>query len=160
MIKQLRVRLHNEPGALANMVSALAEASVDMKALDVSDRAGEFGEACLIASNLETAVSALVASGHEVEVESAICVEVDDRVGGLLPVLRAVAGESINVKQLYAFVSRVAGKSLAVLLTDDPEKTQDLLERKGFQLLSVKALEAEAERPDPLGDHLGVGFLW
>ena len=160
MIKQLRVRLHNEPGALANMVSALAEASIDMKALEVSDRAGEYGEACLIASNLEAAVAALEASGHQVEVESAICVEVDDRVGGLAPVLRAVAGESINVKQLYAFVSRVAGKSLAVLLTDDPEATQTLMERKGFQVLSVRALEAETTPGDPLGDHLGVGFLW
>ena len=38
MIEQLRVRLPNKPGALARMVSALAEAKVDMKALDVSDR--------------------------------------------------------------------------------------------------------------------------
>lgn len=160
MIQQLRVRLNDRPGALAEMVACLAAAGVDMKALDVSDRAGDYAEACLIASDLAAAQGALEGGGYRVEVEDALCVEVDDRVGGLEPVLRTVAGEGINLKQLYAFVGRVAGKSLAVLLTDDPAKTQAALERKGFHLLSTRALEAEGLGQDPLGNHLGVGFIW
>ena len=162
MIDQLRVRLPNQPGALARMVSALADAKVDMKALEVSDRAGDFGEACLIVSNQEAAIAALKATDHDFDVEAALCVEVDDRVGGLAPVLRTLEAEGINVKQLYAFVSRVQGKSVAVLLTSDPEKTLEIFKRKGFYMLSQRVIETSRgpDGNDPLVDHLGVDFIW
>lgn len=162
MIEQLRVRLPNQPGALARMVSALAEAKVDMKALDVSDRAGDYGEACLIVSNQPAAIAALEATDHDFSVEATLCVEVDDRVGGLAPVLKTLEAEGINVKQLYAFVSRVQGKSVAVLQTSEPDKTLELFKRKGFYLLSQRSIDANRgpDGNDPLVDHLGVDFIW
>ncbi|MGE0710881.1 MAG: ACT domain-containing protein [Planctomycetota bacterium] len=158
MIRQLRVTLPNQPGTLARMVSALAEAGVDMKALEVSERGpGTNGEASLIVSDVERAVAALRGSGHSVEVEAAIAVEMDDRVGGLAPVLAALAADEINVRQLYAFVTRVAGKSLAVLTLDEPERAHGLLERKGFHLLDTGSLEGKSPEDD-LGAYLGL--IW
>lgn len=161
MIRHLRVTLANTPGSLAKMVTALAEADVDMKALEVSDRGpGDHGEASLIVSKVDAAVQALEASGHEVEVEEALAVEMDDRVGGLAPVLATLAGEEINIKQLYAFVTRVEGKSLAVLTVDELERARGVLERKGFLLLSLASLEGPASGADvpKLGDYLGL--IW
>lgn len=162
MIQQLRVTLPNEPGSLGGMVAALAEANVDMKALAVSDRGpGDHGEASLIVSDVKAATRALEQSGHAVEVSPALAVEMDDRVGGLSPVLATLAAAGINVKQLYAFVSRVEGKSLAVLSLDETDKARAELERKGFHLLEARSLEGGSDADEPyLGDHLGVDFIW
>lgn len=162
MIEQLRVKLPNRPGTLERMVSALAEAGVDMKALQVSVRGGgEAGEANLIVSDLEKASRALEASGHELRVEQALAVEMDDRVGGLAAMLRVLADEGVNVQQLYAFVTRVQGKSLAMLSVDDLPRAKQLLRAKGFHLMSRKALERDEPPGDTtLGDHLGADFIW
>jgi hypothetical protein len=161
MVRQLRVTLPNRPGTLANMVTALAEAGIDMKALELSDRGpGDHGIASLIVSQVEQAAEALRATGHEVAIEEALAVEMDDRVGGLAPVLATLAAEGISVKQLYAFVTRVEGKSLAVLTVDDPAKGRSALERKGFLLLSPRSLEGPASGAEVpgLGDFLGL--IW
>lgn len=163
MIKQLRVKLPNKPGQLEGMVKALSEAGVDMKALEVSDRGGgDHGEANLIVGNLEKASAALEVSGHAFSVTDSLAVEMDDRVGGLAAILSVLTGGSINIKQLYAFVSRVAGKSLAVLSVDDLAKAEGLLDAKGFHLVSRKTIEeGKPSAPETtLGDHLGLDFIW
>ncbi len=167
MIEQLRVKLPNRPGTLAAMVAALAEARVDIKALEVAERGGgELGEVNLIASDLDAARAALDRSGHDYRVEQAVAVEMDDRVGGLAAILDVLAREGLNVSQLYAFVSRVAGKSLALVSVDDPARANALLEASGFRTLSRQALERSADRPgegraqSTLGDHLGLDYIW
>lgn len=163
MIQQLRVKLPNQPGTLLRMVSALADAGVDMKALEVSERGEGFGEANLIVSDLDKAKAALEATDHECAVEEALGVELDDRVGGLAAILKVLAGEGINVRQLYAFVGRVEGKSLALVSVNDPARAATLLEAAGHRTFSREALEADARRgptDTTLGDHLGAGFIW
>lgn len=168
MVRQLRVRLPNCPGTLDGMVNALAAAGVDMKALQVSERgSGEYGLAQLIVSDLERAVKALEAGGYEFALEEVVIVELEDRVGGLARVLDVLAREQVNVKQLYAFVTRVRGKSLAVLSVDDTPRTVALLEGAGCHLVSQQALRGE-RRPAPqagcgddsLESHLGLDFIW
>ncbi len=165
MIEQLRVKLPNRPGTLAGMVEALAKAGVDMKALEVAERSGGHGEANLIVSDLDGARAALDATGHDYVVEQAVAVEMDDRVGGLAAILGVLSQEQVNIQQLYAFVSRVEGKSLALFSVDDPQRATSLLEASGFRTLSRKALESggraeEPERHPTLGEHLGLDFIW
>lgn len=167
VIEQLRVKLPNRPGTLAAMVAALAEARVDIKALEVAERGGgDVGEVNLIASDLDAARAALDRSGHDYRIEQAVAVEMDDRVGGLAAILEVLAREGLNVSQLYAFVTRVAGKSLALLSVDDPARADALLDASGFRTLSRQALEQSGERPSEertqrtLGDHLGLDFIW
>ena len=163
MIQQIRVTLPNEPGTLLGMVKALSDAGVDMKALEVSDRGpGDHGEANIIVSNLDGATQALTAAKIDFTVEDALAVEMDDRVGGLALILDQLAAAEINIRQLYAFVSRVEGKSLAVLSTDAFERARLLLTEHGYNLLDRKRLE---EGPPPedastITDHLGLDFIW
>jgi hypothetical protein len=161
MIKQLKVSLANRPGTLLGVVSALAEAGVDLKALQVNDR-GESGEVRMIVSDLEKARQTLEGGGHSFEVVEAVVAEMDDRVGGLASILRLLEGASINVEALYAFVTRVQGKSLAVLNVSDKEKAEALLQDNGVKTLSSQEqLEnATAPKSTSLGDHLGVDFFW
>jgi hypothetical protein len=164
MIPQLTVQLPNRPGTLQAMVSALAEADVDIKALGVSDRGeGATGEASLIVSDLDKAKAALDAAEHDYAVIDVVAVEMDDRVGGLAAILGLLATQEINVRQLYAFVSRHTSKALAVIRVDDPAKASALLADGGHSVVSQSTIEAgvaKSQAPTPLEEHLGLDFIW
>lgn len=164
MIQQLTVQLPNKPGSLEGMITALAEAKVDIKALGVSDRdGGDHGEASLIVSHLEKATSALESGGHTFSSVSVVAVEMDDRVGGLAGILRLLAEKEINILQLYAFVTRHKSKALAVIRVDDPERASSLLAEGGMAVVSQATIEADGvkpEGPSSLGEHLGMDFIW
>ena len=162
MIQHLQVVLKNHPGELFRMVRALAEASVSMKALNVADRGdGSQGQADVIVDNLSQAVEALKTADFSVSVTEALAVQVDDRVGGLAAVLEILSQHRIGIQQLYAFVARVQGKSLALVSVDNLELAAELLTASGFVLVSRQALEAKAPSTRPtLSDHLGLDFIW
>jgi hypothetical protein len=161
MIHQLTVKLPDRPGTLAGMVSALAEAGVDIKALGVSDRGDDHGEASLLVTDLAKAQAAL--TGHEVRVVPVIAVEMDDQVGGLAAILSALAKSEVNIAQLYAFVGRHQSKALAVIRSDAPERAVEVLTQAGFKLLDRAKIETPdqpPEGPTPLSEHLGLDFIW
>lgn len=164
MIQQLTVQLLNEPGSLEGMITALAEAKVDLKALGVSDReGGDHGEASMIVSDLQKATQALQATGYSFNVVPVVAVEMDDRVGGLAAILRLLAAKEVNIVQLYAFVSRHKSKALAVIRVDDPQRASSILTEGGLTVVSQATIEAGAEAsqgPSPLGEHLGMDFIW
>ena len=164
MVKQLKIRLPNKPGTLEKVVGSLADAGVDIKALEVNDRGGDgSGEALLIVNDVDKATKALRDAGHEHEVEPVVLAELADEVGGLDRVLRVLAEHDVNISHLYAFVTRVQGKALAVFGVADPEKTIQLLTDAGCRVISQKALDvanAPPERTEGLEDHLGVDFIW
>lgn len=164
MVKQLRVRLADSPGTLARLLAALASEQVDVKALEVhAVGSGQKGEANLLVSDLSRATHALDAEGFAWEVDDALAMVIPDRPGGLAEVLRALAAAGLNVRHLYASVSRVAGKSLSVLTVDDAARAEHALRAAGVELVS----DLEAAPPDPrtaggatLSDHLGIDFVW
>ena len=165
MIEQLRVKLKNEPGTLKRMLGVLAAAGIDIKALGVSDRSSELGEANLIVSDAGKAADALARAGEQYQRTQVIAVEMADRVGGLESILEVLDEGRVNIDQLYAFVSRVEGKSLAVMAVNDPARAAELLRAGGFRLFGSEALKPESkpkQTPDStsLVDHLGLDYIW
>lgn len=163
MIQQVRLTLPNRPGTLEEAVRVLARAGVDMKALEVYARGdGGSGDAHMIVSAPEVALKALRDAGHQAELEQVVVVEVTDEVGGLAPILRTLAGAGLNVEHLYAFVTRVQGKSLCVLTLDDPSRAEALLREAGHRVATQKSLDAAVSpgAGDALGAHLGLDYIW
>jgi len=167
MIEQLCVKLKNDPGTLKRMLGVLAAAGVDIKALSVSDRGPDLGEANLIVADVGKASAALSAAGEQYRRTRVIAVEMADRVGGLASILGALDEGRVNIEQLYAFVSRVEGKSLAVMAVNDAARADELLRAGGFRLFGTEALRepespASSNAPDAstLGDHLGLDYIW
>ncbi len=164
MIHQLRVRLPNQPGTLERAVRTLKDAGVDMKALDVHEvGGGERGEVHVIVSDPDRAVTALRTAGHEVERVPALVVEIQDAVGGLHPILKALSDAAVNVQHLYAFVSRVESKSLCVLTVPDVARAEALLRKAGHAVLGPAAVTGEkpaTAKDEALGAHLGLDFIW
>lgn len=164
MIRQINVRLDNKPGMLRQCVAALSREGIDIKALEVTDRgSGEFGEVHLIATHVERAVQVLAEAGYWAEVVEVLVVEMADRVGVLADILALLEKEDINIRYLYAFVSRVQGKSLAVLKVDDPNAAMVALKENGVPLVTQKKLEApddQATFSTSIQDHFGGDFIW
>jgi hypothetical protein len=160
MIQQVRLTLPNKPGTLEQAVRALARAGVDMKALEVYTGKASRGEVHMIVSSPAQAQKALEASGHDVALEDVVVVEVTDQVGGLAAILGTLAAASVNVEHLYAFVTRVAGKSLCVLTVDAPAKAESLLTGAGHRVATQGTIE-ESTKPDAsMGAHLGLDYFW
>ncbi len=165
MINQLKVKLDNKPGALKGCVGLLAEQGVDLKALELTERgSGEYGEAHLIVSDLQKATATLDRAGYKYEVETVLAVEMDDRIGGLAAVLDLLVAKEINIRYLYAFVTRIQGKSLAVFNVERPEEAARVLEEAKLPLVSQTKIEqSKATGPvqtASLEDHFGGDFIW
>jgi len=165
MIKQLTVTLKNKPGMLKGFVGILAENGIDIKALEVTERGdGKEGKIHLIVSELDKAMKALEQAEYPCKVEDVLVVEMDDHVGGLASVLAILAKREVNIRYLYAFVSRVHGKSLAVFSVRDISGAQDALEKTGVTLLSQTSIEERKDSRPPgapsLEDHFGIDFIW
>lgn len=164
MIKQLKVHLDNRPGRLRDCVVLLAREGVDIKALEVTERGdGDVGQVHMIASKLETAITALKREGFDHSVEEVLAVEMDDRVGGLAAVLDVLGNESINIDYLYAFISRVHGKSVAVFHVADIESAEQMLQAAGLTVATqdkIEETEGDEEFRTTLADHFGKDFIW
>jgi hypothetical protein len=143
----------------------LAREGVDIKALEVTERGdGDFGQVHLIASRIDRAIAALDGGGFRHSVEKVLAVEMDDRVGGLAAVLDVLANESINIDYLYAFISRVHGKSVAVFHVADIDAAEQMLQKAGLTVATQDKIEdAEGEEGGfrtTLADHFGKDFIW
>jgi hypothetical protein len=164
MIRQINVRLDNKPGMLGKCVGVLASKGIDIKALEVTDRGGgDFGEVHLIATRVDKAAEVLRDAGYNVEVEEVLVVEMTDRVGFLANILDLLQKKEIDIRYLYAFVSRVEGKSLAVIKVDRPEIAVEVLQEGGVPLLTQKKIDRNEPAPTfntSIEDHFGGDFFW
>jgi len=164
MIKQIKIKADNEPGSLRKYVSLLSSGGVNIKALEVSERGGgDFGHIHLIVSDIDKATEALRAGGVNFEIVDVLAVEMDDQVGGLTTILDVLRKGGFNINYLYAFLGRVAGKSLAVFSVADLKKAKGLIEEAGMRVMCQETIEREADK-EPFkvssNDHFGKDFIW
>lgn len=142
-IEQLSVFLQNEPGRLARMCRALAEAGLNMHALVVADTS-EYGVVRVLCDRPHTAKVVLERDGFAGSVTKVIAVEVPDRPGGLADVLEALDAGGINVEYLYCFLRPDTASAVDILRVEDPEKACEVLRAGGFALVNA----AQIYEPD------------
>jgi len=165
MIRQITVRVQNRPGRLYRIVKALSAADVDLKALEVNERGGgEYGEIHMIANNLQKASEVLTQLDQPHEVGEVLVVEMEDRVGGLAGVLEVLDKNSINIHFMYAFVTRIEGKSLCVFSVDEPGKVRDTMTAAGLVVIEDTTLEGDSKdagsNQSALDYYLGGKYFW
>lgn len=135
MIKQISVFLENEPGRLAKVTKALADADIDIRALTVAETA-DFGILRLIVDDPDKAYGILQDEGIAVVEHDVLGVEVDDRPGGLARIGDILAKRNVNIEYVYVFVTKSHEKTVVVLRVDDTEKAIDVLEGAGIRLIT------------------------
>ncbi|MBE6493349.1 MAG: acetolactate synthase [Methanosphaera stadtmanae] len=134
-VKQLSVFLENKQGRLWKALSTLKNEKIDIRAMSIADTS-EFGILRMIVSDPKTAKEALEKEQFAVSLTDVLAIEVEDQPGGLEIGLDLLNNNNINVEYIYAFVEKKSEKALVVLMTENNDKSLELLESEGFSILN------------------------
>ncbi|MBO4422714.1 MAG: hypothetical protein J5879_04705 [Clostridia bacterium] len=131
--KQLSIFVENKTGKLAHVTEMIADLGVNIQALSIADTT-DFGVLRIIVDDAEATADELRSNRMTVSVGDVICINLQDRPGGLTEALKVLYTGGISVEYVYAF-SSVPSKDLArvVLRVDDPKKADAMLREKGFE---------------------------
>ncbi len=140
-IKQVSVFAENRAGGILDVIRALGDAQVDIRALSVADTQG-FGILRLIVDDVEKAKEVLSANGTIFSITEVVGVKVPDSPGGLSHVLSLMADHDINVEYLYAFVSVSGTSAYVVLRVPDNDQAMAILKEGGIDLVSEDEIKA------------------
>ncbi|MFA6413973.1 MAG: ACT domain-containing protein [Syntrophales bacterium] len=138
---QLSIFSENKPGKLAAVTSILAKEKVNIRATTIST-SDTFGVINLIVDDPERAQAALTRTGMLVKIRRVLAVLLDDQPGGLDKLAQLLAKENINVNNAYGFVLENRVSAVFVLDVDQPEKAEQIIEKKGFKTLDAEALSS------------------
>ena len=129
-IKQVSVFAENQEGRLQAILRALDTASVNLRAISVSENA-DFGIVRMIMDDPEKGAKALKKSGFTERTDNMLSAEIPDIPSGLLnAVVLPLAEAGINIVYFYAFIDQKPGTARMVLKTSDDEKAERLLSKK------------------------------
>ena len=126
IVKQVSAFLENKAGRLRELADVLAENGIDISALSLADTE-EYGVLRMIVNDPEKAVSVLKASGVFCSVTDTLAVAIDDKPGGFAKALAIFTERGVDVKYMYACLSRSAEKALMIVSVDDPAAADRLL---------------------------------
>ena len=134
-VKQLSVFAENKNGSIYEITKALSDAGINLRAFSIADTQN-YGILRLIVSDPRAAALALSNDGRIVSVTDVVSVQIPDEEGGLTALLRVLSEADIAVEYLYAFVASPADHAYVVLRVEDNAKTEALLQKNGFVLLT------------------------
>jgi len=120
-VKQICVRMKNEPGALHQVTEILKLEGVNIRAISVMDP-GEDAVVRMMVDDPELASNALASGGIAFYEQDVIAAEVPDHPGGLHAVLAALKEAQINVQQLYSYLGRSGPHAILILAVDQQEE--------------------------------------
>ena len=138
-IQQLSVFIENKPGRLAEITEVLANADVDIRAISVADTS-DFGILRVIVDRPKEAVIALREHGMTVSLTNVLAVGIPDEKGSFSKVIRILADAGIDVKYIYAFVSRDKDKAYVIIRTEKSTRAAEVLVQNGVEILTEEAL--------------------
>ncbi|MFH1060487.1 MAG: ACT domain-containing protein [Pseudomonadota bacterium] len=101
-VKQITIRIPNQPGQLSRISEMMGDAGVNIVALFVSTATpGGEGMMRFVADNPEKAANVLAGQGIPTETGEVIAAETPHHAGGLLAVLNPLKRAGVNVEYLY-----------------------------------------------------------
>ena len=116
----------DEPGGLAQIAEALAEAEVNIESID-GRLAGELGVITLSTNDDDAALHALLEVGLRAVTSDSVVFRLPDRPGALARVARLLSDHRINMRTIH-IVHRLAGEAVVAFTTDDDELARSLLD--------------------------------
>ena len=116
-VRQISVFLENKAGQLANICRILADAQIDMKALNIAETA-DYGVLRLITDKPQKTLSILAANSLVCTSSDVVAVKVPDVPGGLAGVLEVIAEKGISIEYMYSMLtSSFSGNAIMVFQT-------------------------------------------
>jgi len=130
-LPQLSLVVDNKPGALIAPCKLLADAGINIVTLSLADTE-RTGVLRLIVAEWQQARELLQAAGYKVQVSHVLAIEVADKPGGLMELLRLFAQAGLNVAHMYAFTERLGQSAVLVFSFNDLDAAITCLTRAGI----------------------------
>jgi hypothetical protein len=137
-LKQISIFIENAPGRLFAVTKALADAGINLRALNLVD-ISDFGVLRLLVSDVAKARRIMMEKQMPARVDEVIAVEIEDIPGSLASVLKPILDASINVTYMYAFIGFSSGKAVMIFQFSDNDKAIEILQKNGLRLLDAEA---------------------
>lgn len=122
---ELHVITPNEPGILGRVLSTLANAGVNLKALCAYSE-GKRGHFRLITADNKKAEKALKQLGYKVTTRKVVTVEISDRIGAGAEIGALLGNAAVDIDYCYG-TSAGLGRALLVFRTESHKKALDTL---------------------------------
>ena len=123
IIQQISVFLENREGQLAEIVDALAENGLDLRAVHIAETA-DYGVCRIIASDPEQAARVLLEKEFILSMTPVVAVEVPDQPGGLAGLVKKVSGAGVDIEYMYSMLVSHNGSATMVFRVAEPEKLE------------------------------------
>ncbi|MFZ1037127.1 MAG: ACT domain-containing protein [Smithella sp.] len=136
---QLSIFAENKSGKLAKVTGVLAKEKINIRATTIAT-ADTFGIINLIVDDPKSAEAVLSQSGMTVHLREVLAVLIPDTPGGLDKLMQLLYQEGININNAYGFVLESSRKAVFVVDVDQMQKTEKILEEKGFKTLDTQSL--------------------
>jgi len=124
--KQLALFLDNQPGTLARMCDALAEAKINIYAISTSDTV-DHNVVRLVVSDSNKALKLFEEHSALVVENEVLMIEGDNKPGSLAKIAHKLAEAKINIDYAYCATPPNAKKGLLVLRVNDVKKALKVL---------------------------------
>ena len=126
LTRQLALFIGNQPGALARMCRALADAKINLYALSVGDTV-DHSVVRVVTSDWKHAKQ-VFEEHHAVSVETEVLmIESTNQPGSLALIAEQLAGAKINIEYAYFATAPNAKKGLLILRTSNARKALRVL---------------------------------
>ena len=123
---QLALFLENQPGTLAAVCDELANASINILALTISDTV-DHSVVRMIVSDTDRALSIFEEHGTLVVENEVLLFEIDNKPGMLAKIAHDLAGAEVNIEYAYLATGQENQRGLMVLRVSDARKALGIL---------------------------------
>lgn len=137
-LKQIVVSIENSPARLHEVVSALGEAGINLRALNLVDT-GAFGQLRLLVSDVGKARRIMMEMHIPAMVNEVVAAEIEDQPGQLAKILEPLKNANIIVVFMYAYFRQAADKAVMVFRFNDNDKAIELLQKNGVKLFDAES---------------------
>src|SRR5207253_3932634 len=124
--KQVTVFLENKPGRLAQVLSTLAQAKINIVALSVMDR-HEHGVLRFVSEDEAATAKALQSMNAHFTESEVLAVELKNQPGALAHVCETLAAEHISIDYAYCSSGGRNGKVFGIFKVSNLDKAQKVL---------------------------------
>ena len=134
MLQQLSIYAENKRGTMQNITEVLVQENINIWGSCTNDGA-EYGINRMVVSDPKKDMEALEGVAYLCKLTSVSGVEVEDEVGNLNKLLKALSESNININYIYLSFNRASGKPVLVFQTQDTAEVEVCLKNKGFSVV-------------------------
>ncbi len=125
-VKQISVFLENRYGQLLEITNILAQAGIDLKAINIAETK-DYGIVRLLVDDVAKATDSLIGAGCVVSVNPVQVISVPNVSGGLNGVLEKIANANIDIEYMYSTVDGKGDEAKLVFKVDDSVNLEEVI---------------------------------